>query len=73
MIKILISLLIISISCTDIEGRIVVDRFNEKHKYDIDDDSVDDESTLFCLLHYEWENIKYYYTRDGVKYSIRKQ
>jgi len=48
---------------------VVVDRFNEKHKYDRLPDT--DSMTVYCQLHYEWESIRYYYTEEGVKYWMR--
>tara|TARA_R110002074_G_scaffold86096_1_gene190269 strand:- start:455 stop:646 length:192 start_codon:yes stop_codon:yes gene_type:complete len=58
------------VSCKEkYETKIVVDRFNNEHKYDRmpEEDSTD----LYCQIHYEWETIKYYYTEDGVKYWMR--
>ena len=63
-----ISLLITS--CKEEKNtEIVIDRFNNKHKYDRLPKK--DENTLYCQIHYEWETIQYYYTREGVKYWMR--
>ena len=63
-----ISLLITS--CKEKEKtEIVIDRFNNEHKYDRL--PKEDENTLYCMIHYEWETIQYYYTEEGVKYWMR--
>ena len=76
MIKYLIILvLIINISCSSSinnNGRILVDRYNKEHEYDIDREPVNDKTVLYCKIHYEWETIRLYYTTDGLKYNIRK-
>ena len=48
---------------------VVVDRFDDRHKYDRLPDT--DSMTVYCQLHYEWEKIRYYYTEEGVKYWIK--
>tara|TARA_R110002020_G_scaffold100629_4_gene237749 strand:+ start:715 stop:939 length:225 start_codon:yes stop_codon:yes gene_type:complete len=53
----------------DSKTYVVVDRFDDKHKYDRLPDT--DSMTVYCQLHYEWENIQYYYTEEGVKYWIK--
>ena len=48
-------------SCNDKDKTmIVVDRFNNEHKYDRIPDK--DSTALYCQIHYEWETIKFYYT-----------
>ena len=53
----------------DSKTYVVVDRFDDKHKYDRLPDT--DSMTVYCQLHYEWENIRYYYTEECVKYWMR--
>ena len=74
--KYLITIIIfINISCSPSiynNGRILVDRYNKKHEYDIDREPINNKTVLYCKIHYEWEIIRLYYTTDGVKYNIRK-
>ncbi len=51
------------------DTKIVVDRFNNEHKYDRVPEK--DSTALYCQIHYEWETIRYYYTEEGVKYWMR--
>jgi len=48
---------------------IVIDKFNKEHKYDRLPE--EDSDALYCQLHYEWETIKYYYTKEGVEYWMQ--
>jgi len=51
------------------KAMIVVDRFNNEHKYNEIPEK--DSITLYCQIHYEWENIKFYYTEKGVEYWMQ--
>jgi len=51
------------------EAKVVIDRFNNKHKYDRLPE--EDSNALYCQIHYEWETIRYYYTKDGVEYWMQ--
>ena len=68
--KYLLLILLCLTSCKkDGETYIVVDRFDDKHKYDrmLNKDNMN----VYCQIHYEWESIRYYYTEEGVKYWMR--
>ena len=51
------------------EAKIVIDRFNNEHKYDRLPEK--DSTALYCQLHYEWETIRHYYTEEGIKYWMQ--
>jgi len=47
----------------------VIDKFDEKHKYDRFPEK--DSTTVYCQIHYEWETIKHFYTEEGIKYWMQ--
>ena len=51
------------------KAKIVVDRFNNEHKYDRLPEK--DNTALYCQIHYEWENIRHHYTEEGIKYWMQ--
>ena len=58
------------VSCNEEdEARIVTDRFNDEHKYNRIPEK--DDTVLYCQIHYEWETIKYYYTKEGIEYWMQ--
>ena len=68
--KYILFILLCFTACKDNgETYIVTDRFNDRHKYDRLPDK--DSMTVYCQIHYEWENIRYYYTEEGVKYWMK--
>ena len=67
--KYIICLFIMSCSSTNINSKIVVDRFNKPHIYDKEPKK--DNTILYCQSHYKWETIRFYYTNKGIKYWIR--
>ena len=50
---------------------IVKDRFGDSHKYDVNHSVGVDSTTIYCQIHYQWETIRHYYTKDGIKYWMR--
>ena len=64
----LICLFLVSCNEED-EARIVTDRFNDEHKYNRIPEK--DDTVLYCQIHYEWETIKYYYTKEGIEYWMQ--
>ena len=69
MTKYILLICLFLISCKDNNTKTVVDRFNNEHKYDRLPEK--DSTALYCQLHYEWETIKYYYTKEGIKYWMQ--
>jgi len=50
---------------------IVKDRFGKEHKYDINHSVDEDSTTIYCQLHYKWETIRHYYTKEGITYWMQ--
>ena len=66
----LISLLFIGCK-KDNKSYIVEDRFGDKHRYDINHSVDKDSTTIYCQLHYKWETIRHYYTKEGITYWMQ--
>ena len=70
MIKYILLIYLSLVSCKEKnEARIVTDRFNTEHKYNRIPEK--DSTALYCQIHYEWETIKYYYTKEGIEYWMQ--
>jgi len=70
MMKYILLICLSLVSCKEKnEARIVTDRFNTEHKYNRIPKK--DSTALYCQIHYEWETIKYYYTKEGIEYWMQ--
>ena len=70
MMKYILLICLSLVSCNEEdEARIVTDRFNDEHKYNRIPEK--DNTALYCQIHYEWETIKYYYTKEGIEYWMQ--
>ena len=70
MMKYILLICLSLVSCNEEdEARIVSDIFNDEHKYNRIPEK--DDTVLYCQIHYEWETIKYYYTKEGIEYWMQ--
>ena len=70
MMKYILLICLSLVSCNEEdEARIVSDIFNDEHKYNRIPEK--DDTVLYCQIHYEWETIKYYYTKECIEYWMQ--
>jgi len=70
MMKYILLICLSLVSCNEEDKAIIVtDKFNKEHKYNRIPE--ENDNVLYCQLHYEWETIKYYYTKEGIEYWMQ--